>query len=167
VPEPSDYWSTFETRLAELGCRPVLIGALAAQEYRATPRFTSDVDFLVTSLDGVADVFRAAGYDVTTMADPGSPPYVIFIRGQGARVDALLAETAYQLEAHRRATDGVLTIEDVIVHKLIAWRAKDRDDVQSILSTRPTLDEAYIEHWAQEWEVSARWAEARRLWMAG
>lgn len=167
MPEPSDYWSTFETGLAELGCQPVLIGALAAQEYRATPRFTSDVDFLVVSLDGVADAFRAAGYDVTTMAEPGGTPYVVFIRGHGERVDALLAETDYQLEAHRRSTEGVLTVEDVIVHKLIAWRARDRDDIESILSTRPTLDEAYIDHWSQEWEVSDHWAEARRLWMAG
>ena len=61
MPEPSDYWSTFQQRLAELGCEPVLIGALAALEYRLTPRFTTDVDFLVRSLDGVVAAFEASG----------------------------------------------------------------------------------------------------------
>jgi hypothetical protein len=167
VQEPSDYWAIFERRLTELGAQPILIGALAAQEYRAAPRLTTDVDFLVRSLDGIAAAFRADGYDVREMAEPGSEsPYVVFIRGHDAKVDALLVETPYQSEAHRRASNGLLTIEDVIVHKLIAWRAKDQDDIESILSTRPTLDEPYIERWADEWQVVARWTESKQRWMA-
>ncbi len=167
MPEPSDYWVTYERRLAELGTQPILIGALAAQQYRAVPRLTTDVDFLVCSLDGVADAFRADGYDVREMAEPGSDgPYVLFIRGHDAKVDALLVETPYQIEAHGRAVDGWLTVEDVIVHKLIAWRAKDQDDIASILSTRPTMDEAYIERWAGEWQVTGRWTESKQRWMA-
>jgi hypothetical protein len=150
-----------------LGAQPILIGALAAQEYRSEPRLTTDVDFLVMSLDGIAEAFRADGYQVREMTEPGSQgPYVIFIRGRGAKVDALLVETPYQNEAHRRAVNGVLTVEDVIVHKLIAWRAKDQDDIESILAARPELDEPYIERWAGEWQVEHRWAEAKRRWMA-
>lgn len=119
MPEPSDYWSTFQQRLAELGCEPVLIGALAALEYRLTPRFTTDVDFLVRSLDGVVAAFEAEGYTVQAMAEPGGEPYVVFIRGKGVAVDALLVETDYQAAAHRRAVNKLLTVEDVIVHKLI------------------------------------------------
>ncbi len=162
MPEPSDYWTDFARRLSELAAEPVLIGALAALMYRAEPRFTTDVDFLVRSLEGVADAFRADGYDIREMAEPGGEPYVMFIRGHGMRVDALLVETDYQEEAHRRAVDGVLTVEDVIVHKLIAWRARDRDDIDSILSTRPSLDHAYIERWTQEWQVADRWTESQR-----
>jgi hypothetical protein len=164
VPEPSDYWTEFEQRLTELGAQPVLIGALAALEYRADPRMTIDVDFLVRSLDGVAAAFRADGYDVREVSEFEGQPYVIFIRGRGARVDALLVETAYQDEAHRRAVNGTLTVEDVIVHKLIAWRAKDQDDIESIMSTRPELDLAYIARWAAEWQVDNRWVEARSRW---
>jgi hypothetical protein len=166
VQEPSDYWADFERRLADLGAQPILIGALAAQEYRSEPRLTTDVDFLVMSLDGIAEAFRADGYEVREMAEPGSQdPYVIFIRGRGARVDALLVETPYQSEAHRRSVNGLLTVEDVIVHKLIAWRGKDQDDIESILATKPVLDERYIERWVEEWQVERRWADAKRRWM--
>lgn len=41
MPDPSAYWSTYQRRLTDLGCQPVLIGALAALAYRATPRFTT------------------------------------------------------------------------------------------------------------------------------
>ena len=160
MPEPSDYWTEFARRLTELAAEPVLIGALAALMYRAEPRFTTDVNFLVRSLDGVADAFRADGYDVREMAEPGGEPYVMFVRGRGQRMDALLVETDYQDAAHRRSIGGVLAVEDVIVHKLIAWRARDRDDIDSILSTRPLLDHAYIQQWTQEWQVADRWAEA-------
>lgn len=165
MPDPSDYWSTFERRLAELGCEPVLIGALAALEYRATPRLTTDVDFLVRTLDGVAEAFRADGYDVQVMAEPGEPPYVVFIRGRGAKVDALVIETDYQAAAHARATNGMLTVEDVLIHKLIAWRAKDQDDISSILATQPTLDNAYITRWVGEWQVDERWEESQQRWL--
>jgi hypothetical protein len=50
----------------------------------------------------------------------------------------------------------------VIIHKLLAWRSRDVDDITDILSTDPQLDEAYIEHWAREWEVLDRWDEVRR-----
>ena len=165
MPDPSDYWSTFQRLLTELGCEPVLIGALAALEYRSTPRLTTDVDFLVSSLDGVAEAFRADGYDVQVMAEPGGSPYVVFIRGHGFKVDALAIETEYQAEAHARASGGVLTVEDVLIHKLIAWRAKDQDDIASILATRPVLDETYIASWVSQWQVDERWAESRQRWL--
>jgi hypothetical protein len=164
VPDPSDYWSTYQRRLTDLGCQPVLIGALAALEYRATPRFTTDVDFLVRSLDGVPEAFREDGYDVQVMAEPGALPYVVFIRGHGVKVDALVIETDYQAEAHARAINGMLTVEDVLIHKLIAWRAKDQDDIASILATRPELDTVYISRWCGEWQLDERWAESQQRW---
>lgn len=42
--------------------------------------------------------------------------------------------------ALERAVDHVLTAEDVIIHKLIAWRPRDRDDIAAI------LDAGYHEH---------------------
>ncbi len=54
----------------------------------------------------------------------------------------------------------MLTPEDVIVHKLIAWRPRDRDDIASILDAGLALDVTYIEHWASEWEVLDRWRAA-------
>ena len=66
----------------------------------------------------------------------------------------------YQSVALDRATDHVLTAEDVIVHKLIAWRPRDRNDIASILDTGIELDDEYIRHWASEWDVADRWEQA-------
>jgi hypothetical protein len=74
----------------------------------------------------------------------------------------VFATVEYLDEALSRAESGVLTVEDVIVQKLIGWRPRDRDDIASILDAGHGLDEQYIEKWARGWEVEDRWAEARR-----
>lgn len=48
------------------------------------------------------------------------------------------------------------------MHKLIAWRPRDRDDIASILEAGHVLDEQFIERWAGEWDVLDRWDQARR-----
>ena len=47
------------------------------------------------------------------------------------------------------------------VEPVLAWRTRDRDDVDSILAVGHELDEEYIEGWAREWQVLDRWREAR------
>jgi hypothetical protein len=79
--------------------------------------------------------------------------------------DLLLVKTGYQAEALRRARPlpsgpRVLAPEDVIVHKLIAYRHRDRADVPEVLRSDTPLDKDYIEHWAKEWGVLGRWREA-------
>lgn len=160
MPEPSDYSAEIRSVLAELGLEPVLIGALAAIVYRRTPRATTDVDFLVRRVTGLADRLRQLGYEVHELREGSDEPYVVFARGHGRRIDVLRAETDYQQTAIDRAVDGVLTPEDVIVHKLIAWRPRDRDDVAEILSAGLMLDVAYIRRWAEDWDVLDRWEEA-------
>ncbi|MGA0877866.1 MAG: hypothetical protein ACO3SP_01985 [Ilumatobacteraceae bacterium] len=60
-----------------------------------------------------------------------------------------------------RAVNGVLTAEDVIVHKLIAGRPRDLDDIRSILSTGRNIDEAFVVDNAQQWGVLDRWEDVR------
>ena len=164
MPETSDCFAAdFRRRLADIGVEAVVIGAVAAARYRLTPRQTVDVDFLARSVDGLPEAMRRQGYDVHTMAEPGTDqPYVVFIRGADVAVDVLLAETDYQRTAMDRAVDGVITAEDVVIHKLLAWRPRDRDDIASIFATGRELDEAYIEDWADAWEVGDRWEQAQR-----
>jgi hypothetical protein len=162
VPEPSDYAAEFAERLRALGVEARLIGAHAALRYRRTPRVTTDVDFLVRSLDGIAAAMEADGYEVHEELDEDGEPFALFIRGHGRRVDILLAETEYQLEALDRATTDAITVEDVLIHKLLGWRSRDLDDIRDILSTDPALDLAYITRWVEAWEVADRWDEVRR-----
>ena len=118
-------------------------------------------------MDGVREAFERRGYTVEEISDPGGKPFLAVAQGDGVRVDMMLAETAYQVGALRRAQDGYLSPEDVIVHKLVAWRPRDRDDIESILSTRERLDLAYIEKWAREWGVSERWRGRGRRTLSG
>lgn len=84
------------------------------------------------------------------------------IRGKGDKIDVLFAILEYQLGAIERAVDNVLAIEDVIIHKLIAWRRKGRDDIDSILIKGDPYDDEYVRYWAGQWEVLDRWEEALR-----
>jgi len=164
LPEISDsFVADIRRRLEALGIESVVIGAVAASRYRATPRETTDVDLLARSLVGVEEAMRAAGFAVHAVAEPGSSePYVVFIRGEGVAVDILLAETAYQETAMDRAVGGVITVEDVIIHKLLAWRPRDRADIESIFAQGHELDERYIESWVDAWGVRERWETAKR-----
>lgn len=137
-----------------------LVGALAALRYRATPRMTVDADFLARYEPRLVDAFRADGYDVTEVAEPGEPPHLLVVRGRGDVIDVLLATVEYQDVSLARAVDHVLTIEDVLIHKLIAWRPRDRNDIASILDTAPVLDHAYLDEWVEAWELEERWREA-------
>jgi hypothetical protein len=96
------------------------------------------------------------------VADDGAP-YMIAARSGPVVIDLLPAETDCQRLAIERSTDGVLTAEDVIVHKLIAGRARDLDDIASLLATDLPLDEAYIATHAEAWGVLDRWRADERV----
>jgi len=158
--------------LDRLGIRWVLIGALAANRYRTSPRLTQDVDLLLADagpgIDALETALRTAGWD-TQRASPEAE----LIRLRHPRygiADLLFAGTDYQHEAIRRARQEsfddvaralVLTAEDVIVHKLIAGRAQDIADIDAILAAKFPLDESYIERWAAYWDVDALWRSLR------
>ena len=63
--------------------------------------------------------------------------------------------------ANRYRLESRHTVEDVIIHKLIAGRPRDMDDIQSILSTGHEIDEAFILENAQQWEAVDRWEKVR------
>ena len=50
----------------------------------------------------------------------------------------------------------------MIVHELLAWRPRDRDDIASIFATGTELDEQYITTGADAWDVRDRWDQAKR-----
>jgi hypothetical protein len=142
--------------LARAGVDTVVIGANAANLYRLDVRLTVDVVLLALTLDGAAEALREVGCEVRVVSDDGRP-YLITARRGSEVVDLLLAETEYQRRAFDRATDGALRVEDVIVHKVIAGRAQDLDDIASIMATGLPFDRAYIVEHAATWGVTERW----------
>jgi hypothetical protein len=143
-----------------LGIRWAIAGALAAERYRAEERVTKDADLLVEWHDQLIVSLEALGYELKVARDEGEV-HLIRARKEGVGVDVIVATTEYQREAIARAFRRRLTIEDVLIHKLIAWRPKDRDDIASILSTDPQFDRDFVERWAAEWDVTDRWREAQ------
>lgn len=143
-------------RLRTAGVETVQIGAHAANLYRVEVRHSVEIDFLANTLDGVAGILEAQGFRVRVVADD-DVPFMIAARRGALAVGLLLAETDYQRLAMTRAVEGVLSVEDVIVHKLIAGRPRDLDDITSILATGPDLDEEYIKIHAAAWGVLERW----------
>ena len=134
-----------------------LVGALAANRYRATPRFTTDLDTMATFEPDLERRLAEAGYVVDVIADAGEQAHLIRCHRGAEAVDILLPVIEYQRVALARAHDHVLTVEDVIIHKLIAWRLRDRDDIRSILEAGVGFDRDYLAEWVAEWDVADRW----------
>lgn len=158
--------------LDRLGIGWTLIGAVAANRYRREVRLTGDVDLLVSDqgpgLDALEAAFAAAGWKVRRGTPDGA---ILRLRHpELGAADIVLAETDYQQSALARsrtetleagARVAVLQAEDVVVHKLIAGRPRDLDDIAEILASGRTLDEAYVERWAAYWDVLALWRQLR------
>jgi hypothetical protein len=157
---------------ADFGVEWCIAGAIAANAYRP-PRDTTDLDLVVqipaSQYESIAAALTRAGWKTVRVSPEGAYPDVVRLAHDSFfPTDLLLSKTAYQREALTRARPvgphsvRVLTVEDVIIHKLIAYRYRDRDDVVEILRAAVARDEAYVERWAKEWEVLDRWHELRR-----
>jgi hypothetical protein len=154
---PSAWLASIADIFDGLGVEWTLVGALAANRYRATPRFTTDVDTMAIHHPDLVPLLARAGYSVEVVADEGEPAHLIRCHRGAESIDILVPVIAYQLEALHRAVDHVLTVEDVIIHKLIAWRPRDRDDIRSILEAGVGLDRGYLDRWIAEWDLGERW----------
>jgi hypothetical protein len=160
---PSAWLASIAELLDDLGVEWTLVGALAANRYRATPRFTTDVDVMAEFTPQIVGRLELAGYEVDVVADAGEPPHLIRCHRGAEAVDILLPVVEYQRHALGRAVGHVLTVEDVIIHKLIAWRLRDRDDIRSIREAGAPLDHEYLDRWIDEWDLADRWATFESL----
>lgn len=161
-PELEACFAQVTALLDRLPTRWALAGARAAMVYREAPRATTDIDALVEWHDALITGLLDEDLEMNSQRD-GDEVHFVRVYARAGFVDLMIAATEYQDEALRRADNHILTVEDVLIHKLIAWRLKDRDDIASILSTTPELDRAYLERWVAEWDVTDRWIEAQTL----
>lgn len=80
----------------------------------------------------------------------------------GIRVDFIFSFCLYESQAINRANNvkfgktivKFASLEDVVVHKIIAGRARDVEDVKSILVKNPHYDARYITKWLVEFDSS-------------
>ena len=148
----------------QAGVAYAVIGAHAVNAW-IEPRLTADIDVTALlepeALARLEAAFAAAGMHLTHAEGrglPSGPDFVRFGSVEGAVVvEIQAAKTELQRTLIERAIlseDGVrvATPEDLIVLKLIANRAKDQIDLLGLVAL-PSLDWAYVERRATEWEV--------------
>ena len=134
------------------------------------PRLTRDIDVtLGVGPERVADILALSRTSMwrclvempeefvqRTMVLPCVDP------ASGVRIDFIFSHSAYEqqaMERVRRVEIGKASVrfaspEDIIVHKVIAGRPRDWEDVRSILLKHPALDRGYIRHWLGEFDRS-------------
>ncbi len=154
---------------AELARRDIpymIIGGQAVLFY-GEPRLTKDIDITlglgVEKLPLIKDAVRALGLRVDvedvenfvqeTMVLPTSDE-------KGLRVDFLFSITPFERAAIERAREvkfdevpvRFASLEDLIIHKMVAGRPRDIEDVRSILSKNPDHDRSYIQSWLSDFD---------------
>ena len=152
------------------------MGGVAARAY-GLPRPTYDLDFTAAiERDRLPQVYEAVtslGYSVSEpyrqgwVDSVGEMPLVkfrLFVEGNGIDVDVFLAESEFQKSVvERRRRDVVegnqvwlVSAEDLILLKLIAYRPRDVGDIADVLFTQGQLNLEYLRDWAKQLGVDER-----------
>jgi len=78
----------------------------------------------------------------------------------GIRVDFVFSFSPYEWQAIKRAPEIMFdhipvrfaALEDVVIHKVVAGRARDIEDIKTILLKNPGYDKDYINIWLTEFD---------------
>jgi hypothetical protein len=158
-----------QRRLADAGVSSAVIGGIAVGAW-GDPRVTRDVDLKV--LLGREDAetlleLLSPGY-TSLLPDPRAAltkQAMLFVEDErGTRVDLLLADTPYDVEAIRRGRDveiqpglaiRAVSAEDLIIYKLISTRARDHEDAIGVIRRQgDALDDGYVLGWLRQFEAA-------------
>ena len=146
----------------------MVIGGQAVLLY-GEPRLTRDIDITLglsaDRLPTLLEVARTLGLRIR-VPEPES-----FVRetmvlpceetASTIRVDFIFSNSLYEAQALsrcRRVRIGgsevrYAALEDLIIHKLVACRPRDIEDVRSILVRNPGYDKAYVQRWLADFEA--------------
>jgi predicted nucleotidyltransferase len=102
--------------------------------------------------------------DIDITLGIGADKYESIMEEQsGIRIDFIFSFSPYEKQAIERsksvtfqATGGssiqFATLEDIVIHKVIAGRPRDIEDVKSIILKNPSFDSRYITSWLTEFD---------------
>ena len=143
----------------------VIVGGLAVQHW-GEPRSTRDVDVTVlvapeqfeTFVNELLKKFRPRMEDARSFALQHR--VLLVSTSAGIPIDISLGIPGYENEVMRRAirvsflgsrSVQLISAEDLIIHKCVAGRARDREDVERVLiRQRLAVDMDYIRRWLQD-----------------
>lgn len=155
----------------------MVIGGQAVLLY-GEPRLTRDIDITlgvgVEGLNKVRGVIGGVGLKILVKKDKEFVGKNMVLptldRKSGIRVDFIFSFSPYERQAIERGKDIKLgrttvrfaSLEDLVIHKVIAGRARDFEDVKSVLLKNPRFDSAYIMKWLKEFDqsLSSNFSEA-------
>lgn len=144
----------------------MIVGGQAVLVY-GEPRLTKDIDVTLgvgpDRLGDLLPIITALG--LRPLVDPETFTRQTLVLpceedDTGHRVDFILSFSEYEREAlqRTRATpiEGVAvrfaSPEDVIIHKMVAGRPRDLEDVASVAAKTPALDLDYVSRWLRAFE---------------
>lgn len=145
---------------------------MAANLYRREFRRTYDYDFLVTTFDGLKDALEAADFEVEGGTHGTQDQWLIRATVDDVGFDFSLAEIDIQqlTITHAQGNEGIATVEDLIILKLIAHRTQDRDDLSSIIKSGRELDMDYLANWSaklnDDFQIAPRFVRFQESYVA-
>ena len=175
-----------QQHLREADIPSVVIGGVAVALW-GEPRVTRDVDLKILLAREEADRLLAVlTPDYTPLTpDPRralTEQAMLFVQDPaGTRLDLLLADTPYDVQAIHRgqnveaepgATISVCTPEDLVIYKLVSTRLRDHEDAASVVRRQgDKMDDGYVLQWLRQFEQalddSTLVAEYRKLRAGG
>lgn len=159
----------YQTLLAKIaraldgaGVSYMIIGGQAVLLH-GEPRLTRDIDVTLGcdagGLVGILSVMAVAGLhpSVSGVEEFVRKTNVLPLKDEATaiRVDLIFSFTPYESEAILRSIiipfEGTnvhfAAVEDLIIHKLVAGRPRDLEDVRGVLARTPVADEGYLTRW--------------------
>jgi hypothetical protein len=147
----------------------MVIGGQAVLLY-GEPRLTRDIDITlgmgVKGLDKIKKIIKAIGLKILVKKEKEFVEQNMVLptldKKSGIRVDFIFSFSPYERQAIERGNEIKLgrtlvkfaSLEDVVIHKVIAGRARDIEDVKSILLKNPKYDSSEIARWLKEFDHS-------------
>ncbi|MGH8104345.1 MAG: nucleotidyl transferase AbiEii/AbiGii toxin family protein [bacterium] len=147
----------------------MVIGGQAVLRY-GEPRLTKDIDLTLgvgpAEMDRVLRMVKNMGLRVAVNRALEFVRRTLVLpcidENSGIRVDFIFSTTLYERQAIERAQLVRLgktmvkfaSLEDLVIHKMVAGRPRDLDDVKAVLIKNPKRDSAYILRWLRSFDRS-------------
>ncbi len=145
----------------------MVIGGQAVLLY-GEPRLTRDIDItLGVDVEELDRVLSAIGSLALSPLPKDVRAFVtsthvlpLLHDASGIRVDLIFSFSPYEKEALGRVFRKEIlghnvpfaSLEDLVIHKIVAGRPRDIEDVRGILARRQTRDDVYIMRWLGEFQ---------------
>lgn len=146
----------------------MIIGGQAVLFY-GEPRFTRDIDITlgidVKDLNIFLNIISRLKFKpmIKNVRDFVSDTMVLPVNDipSGIRIDFIFSNSEFENKAIKRAKKvkyngtiiKIASLEDIVIHKMVAGRPRDIEDITAILSKNPEFDSKYILSWLRKFDL--------------